>query len=133
MLHYVTGFDLIFQKWFVSFPNKNNGKTDLKFCAPRLLDKEKFEIYQRCIFLQKTFIKKNCINQLCQKQFENMQNFTYMQKRTRSAFIKTLQIKLLSLPAAKSLTLGVSPILSITPLENEVCAAIKCSISPSDN
>ena len=44
MLHYVTGFDLIFQKWFVSFPNKNNGKTDLKFCAPRLLDKEKFEI-----------------------------------------------------------------------------------------
>ena len=33
-------FDLTFQKWFVSFPNVNNCKTDLK-CRPPCLDKKK--------------------------------------------------------------------------------------------
>ena len=97
------GFDLTFQKWFVSFPNKNNSKTDLKFCAPWLLDEENFEIHQICILLWKTCIKKNCIKQLCKKSFENKlcERFTCTQKRTISAYIKTLQIKPLHLSAAE--------------------------------
>ena len=36
----IVGFDLTFQKRFVSFSNKNNCKTDLKFCASWLTDEE---------------------------------------------------------------------------------------------
>ena len=36
------GFDLTFQKWFVSFPSENNYKTDLKCCPPWLRDNEMF-------------------------------------------------------------------------------------------
>ena len=32
--------DSTLQKWFVSFPNKNNRKTDLKSCTPWLVDEE---------------------------------------------------------------------------------------------
>ena len=47
----IPGFDSFFQKLFVSFPNENNRKTDLEFCAPWLLDEENFEIYQIRILL----------------------------------------------------------------------------------
>ena len=40
-----------FRKLFLSFPNENNRKTDLEFCAPWLLDEENFEIYQIRILL----------------------------------------------------------------------------------
>ena len=40
------------------------------------------------------FIKKNCIEELCKKSFENGYS-TYKLKRIISGFIKTLQIKLL--------------------------------------
>ena len=53
-----SGFDLTFQKWFVSFPNENNRKTDLKFCAPWISDEENFEIHQICNKLWKTYNKK---------------------------------------------------------------------------
>ena len=39
---HTTGFNLNFRKWFVSFPNENNSKTDLKFYASWLLDEENF-------------------------------------------------------------------------------------------
>ena len=71
------------------------------------------------------------MKQLCKKSFENelCENFTYKQKRTISVFIKTLQIKLLPLSAAKQFTLEASQIPSIAPLGNKVCTAIKCSVS----
>ena len=30
----LSGFDLAFQKWFVSFPNENNRQTDIKCWPP---------------------------------------------------------------------------------------------------
>ena len=67
----VPGFELTFQKRFVSFSNKNNHKTDHRFCAPWSVDEENFEVHQICNLYQKTFIKKNCIKQLCKKSFKN--------------------------------------------------------------
>ena len=54
----ITGFDLTFKKWFLSFPNKNNHKTDHKFCTPWLVDEENFEIHQICILYWKTYKKE---------------------------------------------------------------------------
>ena len=50
--------------------------------------------------------KMNYIKELCQKPFENilnciMQNFTYTQEKIISVSVKTLQIKLLTLSAAR--------------------------------
>ena len=41
---YLTGFDLTFQKWFVSFSSVYNRKTDLKCYSPRLGDEEYFSV-----------------------------------------------------------------------------------------
>ena len=70
-------FDLTFEKWFVSFPNKNNRETYLKCRPPWLGDKENFfkmvlnnsifvpfystEKHQICILYQKTFVLKDCV------------------------------------------------------------------------
>ena len=40
----IIGFDLTFEKWFLSFPNKNNCTTDHKFCTPLLVDKVNFTL-----------------------------------------------------------------------------------------
>ena len=40
----ITGFDLIFQKWFVSVPNKINSKTDLECRSPWFRDKNFFAL-----------------------------------------------------------------------------------------
>ena len=61
---------------------------------------------------------------MCKKLFENKLcvNYAYTQKII-SAFIKTLQIKLLPLSVANYFTLEVSRRSSIAPLGNEVCNA----------
>ena len=46
LLTYWAGFNLTFQKEFVSFSNENNHKTDLKFCAPWLVHEENFEVHR---------------------------------------------------------------------------------------
>ena len=46
-----TGFDLTFQKRFVSFTNKNNHKTDLN-CMPNI------------VRFQRKFCTKDCVNDL---------------------------------------------------------------------
>ena len=57
-----------------------------------------------------------------------------MHKRIISAFIKTLQIKLLLLSAAKLFNLrSIYCILSIVSLGNEVSTAMKCFILLLDN
>ena len=86
----ISGFDLTFQKWFVSFPNENNSKTDLKFCTPWSLDEENFEIHQICNLLKKTFIRKNCIKQLCKESFEkNYVKFNIHAEKDHICFYKT--------------------------------------------
>ena len=87
-----TGFDLTFQKWFESFPNKNNCQTDLnvshhgwarkKIFHSRLpkmaLNDISFTFYLNNKFVTYTrlleelnWIKKNWIKELCKNSFEN--------------------------------------------------------------
>ena len=53
--------------------------------------------HQICILYQKAFLKKNCVKELSKKSTDKiMWDSTYTQKRIISAFIKVLQMKLLS-------------------------------------
>ena len=84
------------------------------------------------------FYKKEFFKELCEKSFENIlhqiiRNSAYMQKRIAYASIKTLQIELLLSSTAKSFTLSSISLIKYTPLESEVSAAIKCSVSLPDN
>ena len=61
--------------------------------------------HQICILYQKAFLKKNCVKELRKKSTDKiMWDSTYTQKRIISAFIKVLQMKLLS-SAGTQLTL----------------------------
>ena len=51
------------------------------------------EKHHICTLYYKTFVKENCIKELCKestKKKKNMWNSAYMQKKIISAFIKTL-------------------------------------------
>ena len=96
----------------LSFPNKNNHRIDLK-CSPPLLiatlknisfiffswwKNIRFETYSGRL-LYKIIVFKNCVKSHLKINFVELPSYT--QKRTISASIKTLQIKLLQLSAPK--------------------------------
>ena len=68
---YTSRFVLTFQKWFVSFPNKNNRRADVKFCVPGLVDEKKLKYIRFPFYARKLSKKKNYIKQMCKKSFEN--------------------------------------------------------------
>ena len=84
-----SGFDLTFQKWFMSFPSENNYKTDLKFCQPWFATMKMFHsrsfktafVYRRflpfylteqliCILYQNTLWKKESMKELCKNHLK---------------------------------------------------------------
>ena len=113
----------------MSFPNENKRETNVK-CRPPWLGYEEYfsrqhpktalndifflpfyliEKHQICFLHWKTFMKKECIKELSKKSFVNTLN--YVKSRIQAekghlSFYKTLQIKLLPLPAtARQFTL----------------------------
>ena len=82
-------------------------------------------------------MKKECIKELSKKSFVNTLNYVRLRiqaEKGHLGFYKTLQIKLLPLPAtARQFTLRSISQVQYPRKGNEVSTAIKCFVLPPDN
>ena len=93
------------------------------------------EKHQICILYHKTFIKNNCIKELCKKSFKNIEEFHIHTEKDCLCFFKNSTNQIFIFIKGKLVYFKKHLVhqVYIAPLRSEVFTTIKCSVSLPDN